>query len=153
MATGGKRSAEEENARRESFNAKLLHDFAATNAAALGLDPQLPIQAHSFHPIHRISPTGKLTIDFVAEFLQKRKEQLDPDVTGSPAFAFHGGSTVIFDDHGEVRYVIEKSITNETRLEQQRSFHLQAAGRSALSPYVNMQLDTQVNFQLLHRGE
>jgi hypothetical protein len=153
VATGGKRSAEEENAHREGYNAKLLHSFAATNAAALGLDPQLPIQAHSFHPIHRISPDGKLTIDFVAEFLQKRKEQLDPDMTGSPAFSFHGGSTVIFDDHGEVRYVIEKSITNEKRLEQQRNFHLEAAGRSALSPYVNMHLDTQVNFQLLHRGE
>ncbi len=153
IATGGKRSAEEENAHREAYNEKLLHKFAATNAEALGLDPQLPVQSHSFHPIHRISPTGKLTIDFVAEFLQKRKEPLDPDAPGSPAFAFHGGSTVIFDDHGEVRYVIEKSIANQNRLEQQRSFHLLATGRSALSPYVNMHLNTQVNFQLLHRGE
>ncbi len=144
--------SEGEIQRRHEANAKRLHAYAVANAVALGLDPTLPIQPHSYHPIHRISPTGKLVVDFVVEFLQQREEPLDPDVPGSPTFSYRGGSTVIFDDRGEVRYVIEKSITNRGRLRQQQGFHLQRLSQSALAPYQGAQVDQQLNFQLIHRG-
>lgn len=149
---GGDARAENENGRRSAANAKRLSAFAQTNAAALGLDPNLPIQAHSFHPIHRISPSGKLVIDFVVEFLQQREEPLEPELPDSPKFSFRGGSTVIFDDRGEVRYVVEKSIANQSRLRQQREFHLRQFSESAFAPYRAAQVEQRVNFQLIHGG-
>lgn len=143
---------ERENERRNQQNAKALNAFARANAKELGLDPELPIQPHSFHPIHRISPDGDLIVDFVVEFLQQRELPMDPEMTDSPTFSFRGGSTVIFNDLGEVRYVIEKSITNQQRLRQQQDFQLTIANDSAFAPYRLPEATEQLNFQMVHRG-
>ena len=109
-------------AERDKQNAIILNAYATQNAQPLGLDRTAKIQVFSFHPIHRISPDGRVIVDFVVEFLQVREEPLDPSVEGGPMIAFRGGSTVIFDSKGHVRYVIEKSIGNQSRLEKQRGF-------------------------------
>ena len=153
VSKSGDERAERQHEQRNAHNAKRLGAFGKANAAALGLDPDLEIQPHSFHAVHRISPAGKLVTDFVVEFLQQRTEPLDPDLSGSLSFSFRGGSTVIFDDRGGVRYVIEKSITNRGRLAQQRDFHLEQQQAPAGAAYlVAKDVPGQVNFQLIHRG-
>ncbi len=136
---------------RNTHNARVLNAFAKKHAAALGLDRRLPIQPHSFHPTHRVAPTGRLAVDFVVEFLQQRTAMLDPKTPGSPTFSFRGGSTVIFDERGNVRYVIQKNVNNEARLRNQRSFHIQQLSQTPLAPQ-KKNLDTRTNFRLLHQG-
>jgi hypothetical protein len=138
--------------KRDRSNAVVLNAFARKNALALGLDPRLPVQAHSYHPIHRIGPDGQLAVDFVVEFLQQRDEPLDPDLPGSPAIKYFGGTTVIFDARGEVRYAIEKSITNRKRLDRQRDFRLEQWHASAAGPYLEAKPDGRINFRMVHRG-
>ena len=151
--------ADEEEARgqrkkRASRNATVLNAFATRNAEALGLDPALPIQPHSYHAIHRVSPTGKLVIDFVVEFLQRRQEPELPDLEGSPLIDYRGGSTVIFDELGKVRYVIEKSIKNPDRPQRQQEFRAQLAALTPGSAYNGSSGNlAEINFQLLHRDQ
>lgn len=145
---------EKENDSRSDENRKALYAYAVQNPEALGLDPNRPIQTHSYHPIYRIIPAGKLVVDFAVEFLQQSKLPLDPNTPDSPMFTFRGGSTVIFDHCGDVRYVIEKSIRNQARLQQQRGFHLQRLAGLASAPYQQLTKDTEIeerlNFQLIH---
>jgi hypothetical protein len=56
------------------------------------------------------------------EFLQQRSEHLDPDDVRSPTFPFRGGSTVVLDETGKVRYVIRKRITDSARMKRQRQY-------------------------------
>ncbi len=139
-------------AERNERNAITLNAFAKENAEALGLDPTLPIQPHSFHAIHRVSPEGKLVVNFVVEFIQKRTEPELPDLEGSPLIDYHGGSTVIFDEYGNVGYVIEKTICNPKRQQRQQEFRVQQAALSPGLAYSGIEGSTlsQLNFQLLH---
>jgi hypothetical protein len=149
------RSRADAEAAIERHNAQVLHDYAVANAATLGLDPDpaRKIEAHSFHPIHRSSPDGQLVVNVVAEFLQQRTEPVAPAVPNSPTFTYRGGSTVIFGEEYEVRYVIEKSIGNQRRLQRQQGFHLSQLEAATGAAYVAaQQVPSQVNFQLVHRG-
>lgn len=144
--------SQKEREDRNKANAVRLNAYAKQFAAKLGLDPKLGIQPHSYHPIHRISPTGKIMVDFVVEFLQKKEEPLDPNTRNSPKISYHGGSTVIFSHRGEVRYVIEKSIKSQSRLANQKAFLLDTWQQSAAAPYVPANPSPRINFQLLHTG-
>jgi hypothetical protein len=136
---------------RNKTNAVILNAFAKKNAVALGLDPASAIQVCSFHPVHRVSPSGRIIVDFVAEFLQTRKEPLNPDIKGSPQISFRGGSTVIFDHAGNVRYVIRKRIGDQSRLAKQRAFAMDTSDSCACSPYAAPPLEAQISFQAVHR--
>jgi hypothetical protein len=146
----------ESNAKREQRNAVILNKYAVANADDLGLvktaDGAGKVQTWTFHPIHRISPNGRLAVELVVEFLQQRKEPLFPDDPKSPSFTFRGGSTVIFDHKGQVRYVIQKRLDNATRLARQREYHLRLADGSALSPYLTTPRVEQLDFAAVHRG-
>jgi hypothetical protein len=145
---------EDAHDRRQAANAVCLNAYASNekNAEALGLNPALKVRAATYHPIHRISPKGKLVTEFVAELVQQRAEPLDPDLPGSETFTYTGGSTVIFDDIGVVRYVIEKSIDNQERLRRQRSFRVQQVTQSPRAPYRGAQVEQKLSFQLIHSG-
>jgi len=149
-------STPERRARRDHSNASLLTRYAKANAAALGLvyrPTRLPnIQTHSFHPIHRITPDGRLVVNFVVEFLQKKDERLDPPHPQSPVFDFRGGSTVIFDDRGNVRYAIAKRIDDRRRLDLQREFLLESCSDLASAPRKGRLRSEPLNFAALHRG-
>ena len=143
------------NAKHAEQNGRILHKYATDNAEALGLqlpqqDGEPKIWAKSFHPIYRIGPNGRLVIDFVVEFLQTREEKTDPGDPESPTFEFRGGSTVIFDHRGQVRYVIKKRIGSRQRLESQRQFQLERGDASALAIY-HPERSSQ-SFAAIHRG-
>lgn len=148
--------ARERHAHRSRSNASLLTRYAQEHAASLGLayrrNREPNIQTHSFHPIHRITPDGRLVVDFVVEFLQKKNERLDPSDPESRLFEFRGGSTVMFDDRGNVRYVIDKRIDNPKRLAAQREFFLDMCHNLASAPYEEQLRVESPSFAAIHRG-
>lgn len=146
----------ERNAERSRRNAIILNKYAVDNADDLGLvkdaDGKVTVQTWSFHPVHRVGPNGRLAVDFVVEFLQQRTERLLPDDPASPTFTFRGGSTVMFDHKGRVRYVVQKRVDSAMRLARQREFHLGLGDASALSPYLTEPRLEQLDFAAVHRG-
>lgn len=95
--------------------------------------PGARIEVHSVRTTRRTGPDGQELYQLIVEVTQRRRGFLSPDrqeaaenATGVPDredFLFRGGSTLIFDlKSGELRYAIRKSITNEARLSEQRSF-------------------------------
>jgi hypothetical protein len=146
-------------------NAIILHQFAVKNAKKLGLstDPDLKIWVGSFHEMHRMSDDGKLMFDIVVEFTQRReKVPLDPADPNSPTFTFRGGTTLILDQNGWVRYAIKKSIGDKKdddkniRLKRQRDYLLMRQSEMGLAPYTDertvFERAMKADFGLIHRG-
>ena len=139
-------------------NAILLSQFGSKNAKALGLTPNVPVQAHSFRPVHRVAPDGRLRVEIVAELMQKMEVRLDPKDKKSEEFTFRGGTTVVLTREGEVRYAIQKSLgaDNERneRLMRQRDYYVEMDATSGLTTYLGpASLDGRpMNFNLIHRG-
>lgn len=111
-------------------NATTLSKFGKQHAALLGLTPGVPVQAHSFHTVHRVAPDGRLKAEVVAELMQQRPEKFEAEDSGSPSFIFRGGTTLVIDlahgREGEIRYAIRKPLgargTENARLNRQREF-------------------------------
>jgi hypothetical protein len=78
----------------------------------------LPI-VQSIRSTRRVGPDGQVVFDLVAEVTQRRLVH-SPGLDG--ALEFYGGSTVIIDPKGMIRYVISKSVVNEQRLKSQQAF-------------------------------
>ncbi len=150
-------------------NASLLSNFGKDNAALLGLTPGVPVQAHSFHTVHRVAPNGRLSAEVVAELVQQRPERFDPADDGSPNFIFRGGTTLVIDlahgRDGEVRYAIRKPLgsagADNARLNRQREFqgHIQSglAYTTFLDkhPYEELRKSKRarsLTFDVIHRG-
>ncbi len=73
----------------------------------------------SIRSSRRIGPSGQVVFDIVAEVTQRRSAR----VQGSADTCnFYGGSTIIIDPKGAIRYVIAKRVTNNQRLQQQIDF-------------------------------
>ncbi len=146
------------NRERASENAKLLWRYAtnSANCSALGLvkrrsEKEPAIQVASFHPVHRVAPDGRLEVDFVVQYLQHADIPSDPKDPASGSMPFRGGSTVIFNHHGDVRYVIQKSIASQSRMERQRAYLDQQSEMSALALYDPDHVKP-LNFAAVHRG-
>jgi hypothetical protein len=147
--------------RRMAQNERILKEYADAHPKELGLSrgskgtvwgKLTDIQPYSFHPIYRIGPDGRLVVEFVAEFLQHRSEQVDPKDPQSRCFEFQGGSTVIFDRQGKVRYVISKGIDNATRLADERAYYQERGEVSAFATYDPHGEPEPLNFAAVHRG-
>jgi hypothetical protein len=78
----------------------------------------LPV-VQSIRSSRRVGPDGQVVFDLVAEVTQRRLVAL-PGLDGK--LEFFGGSTVIIDPNGTVRYTVSKSIANERRLKSQQKF-------------------------------
>jgi hypothetical protein len=149
--------ATRQNAERARSNAILLNAYAVKYADSLGFasgpDGKVVVQAHSFHPVNRIGPDGRLLVEFVVEFLQQREERLDPNDLQSPKFVFRGGSTVIFNHRGDVRFVVDKRIANSDRLTRQREYLLSLGETSAATAFTgHAAAPLALNFAAIHRG-
>jgi hypothetical protein len=129
---------------------------ADTFRLALGLSPHFPVQAKSLNTLHRVRPDGSLQRQIVAELVQKiEKVEIDPANKDAGTFTFRGGTTVLINRQGEVRYSISKPIdgpAGKERLERQR-YYLQCMGDSfALAPYVAFNPERDLSFRGIHRG-
>jgi hypothetical protein len=75
-------------------------------------------KVQSIRSSRRVGPDGQIVFDLVAEVTQRRSARAE----GGGGFDFYGGSTVVIDPTGGIRYVISKRVTNERRLQSQREF-------------------------------
>jgi len=94
--------------------------------------------------IHR----NQLAPDVNAELI----DQKDPS---AGSFTFRGGTTLIINRQGEVRFSISKSIhgkSSQERLARQRDYLQQMAGAFALAPYVAFDPQRELSFRGIHRG-
>jgi hypothetical protein len=83
-----------------------------------GDDVDLP-KIQSIRSSRRIGPSGQVVFDVVAEVTQRRIAQVKDS---EEPCNFYGGSAVIIDPKGAIRYIISKSVTNNQRLQQQIEF-------------------------------
>lgn len=101
---------------------ELASQFGLTRAddPRLGGDEVGLPTVHSIRSSRRVGPDGQVVFDLVAELTQRRV------VRGQAGFSFvfYGGSTVIINPQGEIRYVISKRVTNERRIRSQTEFML-----------------------------
>jgi len=130
--------------------AQFLYRYAMDNTAALRLSTaaDAKLYVNGFHPIYRIGPNGRLHIEGIAQFMQKRNVDAGPDAPGETMPA-RGGSTVIFASDGTVKYVIHKSVDSAERIARRREYRHQI---NAAAPYLIEALAAGINFSALHRG-
>ena len=84
-----------------------------------GDDVSLPV-IESMRSTRRVGPNGQVVFDLVAEDTQRRNVRAGD--SGEPGFDFFGGATVVLGPKGQVRYVIRKSVLDDTRIDAQRRF-------------------------------
>ncbi|HEX6370825.1 MAG TPA: hypothetical protein VF006_18045 [Longimicrobium sp.] len=82
-------------------------------------------EVHSVRASRRVGPDGQVVFDLVAEVTQLRR-------VDEHKIFFRGGATVILDPHGEVRYVIAKSVLQNGRVFRQNRF-MKGAGSAHFS--------------------
>ncbi|MCU1262331.1 MAG: hypothetical protein JWO80_5216 [Bryobacterales bacterium] len=93
-------------------------------AAQMGVQAGLPC-IQSIRSSRRIGPDGQVAFDLVAEVTQ-RQTALH---RGRP-MQFLGGATAIIGPKGEMRYVISKSVTSESRMLSQKAYLDSDAGNA-----------------------
>ena len=146
-------------------NATILSRFGKENSAVLGLTPGVPVRAHSFHPVHRVGPDGRLKVEFVTELMQQMEVPLDPEDSNSPTFKFRGGTTLVINQapgsEGEILYSIQKSLgkdeVSNARLKRQREYHFHVNSAQAAATYGqdfpgDGRGARSLTFKLTHRG-
>ena len=79
-----------------------LRSWAEANAALLHLSSEEAIQPEGFHTVFRVGRDGMLLMELVLQFTQTRG-QTQYDFGGVP---LRGGSTIIVQANGKIRYVI-----------------------------------------------
>lgn len=118
---------EKELARQANVLGKIV--TAPENLATFGLakngdpalkgDEVLPPKIQSVRSSRRVGPSGQVVFDLVAEVTQKRRAHF---AATNETCTFYGGSTVIIDPDGRIRYVVLKRVTNGQRLNEQKTF-------------------------------
>jgi hypothetical protein len=138
--------------------ARALSIYGTTNAEILGLMPGVPVQSHKFHLVHRVGPDGQLELEMMAELVQRRQVRLDPDDPTSPPFTMRGGTTLLLDHLGNVRYSIYKHLGEDAptnaRLQRQRAYFGQLRASSPAAAYSDAaSLDAlAMDLAAVHRG-
>lgn len=129
---------------------------AETFRMQLGLSSQFPVQAKSINPLHRVQPDGSLRRQIVAELVQKQDSvPIVPEDSTAGTFAFRGGTTLIINRQGEIRFSISKPVdgpAGEQRRQQQRDYLSQMAASFSLAPYVAFDPGRDLSFRGIHRG-
>ncbi len=136
-------------------NRTLLNRYVgnASTAAALRLDPALLDKKHlsipSFHTIRR-QVSGFTQMNMVVEVIQTREVPADPERPLSGTMTYRGGSVLLIDELGTVRYVIAKPIRDDQREKRQRAFL--ARGRAMATPPDSQDRSVELDFAAIHRG-
>ncbi|HUW38017.1 MAG TPA: hypothetical protein VMV91_11855, partial [Rhodocyclaceae bacterium] len=98
----------------------------------------------------RAAPDGQVAVSLVAEVIQERRVGA---AGGAPAFCYHGGSTVMLDADGEIRYVISKSLVGANRRERRQRFITGEAGARYWQQEDGRYVPREHLFRLLHGEE
>ena len=87
---------------------KTLWEYARDNGKQLMLDPDASTatQASGVHPVFRVAPNGRLVIELIAQVTQRRPGT-ESGYGGMPE---RGGTTLIVDFNGNVKYAIAKPL-------------------------------------------
>jgi len=147
-------------------NGVALHAFAVKNADGLCLlrDDKIKIQARTHHEVHRVGPDGQVIFNVVAEITQRRPVLLDPAYPDLGTFDFVGGTTLILDREGNVKYSIQKPLgdprndADNQRLMRQREYQFSREANMAAAGYSKERLLGRLvsqlpkSFNLVHRG-
>lgn len=96
-----------------------MNSWAAENAAALGLSSSPKPKIEGFHGTFRVAPSGRLVVEVVARFTQNENTTKLPAYGG---LSFRGGTTVVAESSGDVRFVIAKPLASAERRERQLAF-------------------------------
>lgn len=126
-----------------------LFGLAASGDPGLkGDDVDLP-KIQSIRSSRRIGPSGQVIFDIVAEVTQRRMAR----VQGSQDTCnFYGGSTIIIDPRGAIRYSIARRVTDNQRLLQQVDFLNRLEGAKYKDSFYG-KVSTKPNFfMMLHDG-
>jgi hypothetical protein len=103
--------------------ANLLHEYLSRTSvrASLGLDPDLPIDLKSFHPVFRVLD-GTLQRDLVVEVVQTRLVEFDGDA--SSRYPYRAGATLVVATGGRIRWCVAKPMhTGPTGNPEARARH------------------------------
>jgi hypothetical protein len=135
-------------------NAILLRQFGMERRDELGLDPRLPIRINRIQAStsQQFDRAGTPRTEFKFQVLQQRLVALDPNNPDSPKFVFRGGSTVVLDGDGRLRYLIGKRIASEARLKRQRDFLVDGLSQAAAAGYRPGLVSVRSSLAALHRG-
>lgn len=87
--------------------ARDLKNWAKSHDRVLGLRPDLKIDARHFHTSVRFDEDGQPRVDIVVQFVQSTMWSI---AEGKPPLQVWGGTTVISDASGQVRYIVKKQI-------------------------------------------
>jgi hypothetical protein len=145
-------------------NGDLLRAWAKKHRSALGLDPRLPVDVPSFHPVFRPKDNGRLRVEMVIEIIQSRPAAFDPRVPEGGSFPFRAGVTLIVEapeltrEAGKgkvaqppvIRFAIGRPMTgaaSQQREQRQRDFAI-AQGQDIGD--TDDPTHFQANFGLLH---
>lgn len=111
-----------------------------------GDEVDLP-KIQSIRSSRRIGPSGQVVFDVVAEVTQRRTARIQgsEDVCN-----FYGGSTIIIDPRGRIRYVMTKKVTNNKRLEEQKQFLETAQGAKYKQSFYGKTTTKPNFFMMLH---
>ena len=118
--------------------------IAAPGDPRLEGDEVLQPKIQSIRSSRRVGPSGQVVFDIVAEVTQKRRAHF---AKSNETCTFYGGSTVIIDPDGRIRYVVPKCVTNRRRLQQQKEF---LDGVGAMYKPSLCGLETPNLFKMLH---
>jgi hypothetical protein len=147
-------------------NALIVHRFAEANRKAVGLstDPQRKVEVRTLHQVHRVGPNGEVLSDTVTQLLQHRDVPADPKSPEQGTFTFRGGTVLIIDHEGRVRYSIQKRVGEprtdgkNNRLAAQRAYLQHQSENLGMAAYLGVQplttspSEARLNFKLIHRG-
>ena len=98
-----------------------------------------------------ICPLCGSRFDAVVQLTQQREIPVTPEDPDSPTCVFRGGTTLILDEDGRVRYLIGKSLESVLRRERQVEF-MQIAAAAAPGAALTGRWNTAMNLAALHRG-
>src|SRR5205085_11551394 len=123
----------------------------------LKLHPDLPIEVHGFHPAFRVSTSGELLTELVAQFVQTDRTGAADERGGLP---LRGGTTIVARADGNVKYLVAKPLPSKNlpaeerkkaqlRLERQQQFLTQADGAD---PTMNILSPSEYRNRMLMRG-
>jgi hypothetical protein len=131
-----------------------LVEWATENAEALGLSPARGrISLQGFHGTFRVAPNGRLVVEVVARFTQWEDTR---DAAEYGGLAFRGGTTVVAESSGDVRFVIAKPLASNDRRERQLEFVNSMDARDPALVWSDDRYDASrianLSFRGLHQG-